>query len=74
MKRKIRQLVLDPVFVNSKTPMMKYLELKFEKPIEELIMEGGLSEVARKLRVDPSTVWLWRQRFGLPNIGRGEKE
>lgn len=50
---------------NAKTPKMKLAELKHQKPIEELLADGGLSELADKLGVDQATVWRWRQLFGI---------
>lgn len=55
-----------------KTPLMRYLELKHGKPIQDMIMAGSLSQVAKKLEVDTSTISKWikhlRLRFGDNNL------
>jgi len=55
-----------------KTPLMRYLELKHGKPIQDMIMAGSLSQVAKKLGIDPSTVSIWiknlRLRFNNNNL------
>jgi len=48
-----------------KTPMMRYLELKHGKPIQDMVMAGSLSQVAKKLGVDSSTVSKWIKHLKL---------
>lgn len=48
-----------------KTLAMRQIEARFDTPIEELLMEGELSEVAYKLGVHFTTVSKWRERLGL---------
>lgn len=45
----------------SKTPMMKYLEIKHGTPIEQLIFEGSIYKAGKKLGVNPSTISKWRK-------------
>ena len=47
-----------------KTPMMKWFELKFDKPIEELLV-GSLAEVAHRLDTNKSTISKWKKRLDL---------
>lgn len=55
-----------------KTPLMKYLELRHGKPIQDMLMAGSLSQVAKKLDVDGSTVSKWikhlKLRYGVNNL------
>ena len=50
-----------------KTPLMRYLEQKYKQPIEEIIVSGSLSVVAKKLgsEVDVTTISKWIKRFKL---------
>lgn len=50
-----------------KTPLMKYLEHKYGKPIQDVLTSGSLSIVARTWgnEVDVSTVSRWIKRFRL---------
>lgn len=48
-----------------KTPLMKYLELKFGKSIEELLTLDNVTKVAEILDVDRGTVTKWKQKFGM---------
>ena len=50
-----------------KTPMMKYLEQKYHVVMEEALISGSLSIVAKQFggEVDVSTVSKWIKRFGL---------
>ena len=46
---------------------MKLVELRFRKPIRELL--GGMEksdELANRLGVNESTIYRWRKRLGLP--------
>ena len=47
-----------------KTTTMKYLEIKHHAPIEQLIFEGSIYKVGRRLGVNPSTISKWRKAFG----------
>lgn len=51
----------------SKTPLMRYLEQKYKRPIEDILVSGSLSVVAKKLgnEVDTSTLSRWVKRFKL---------
>lgn len=51
----------------SKTPLMRYLEQKYKQPIEQLLVSGSLSVVAKRLgnEVDTSTLSRWIKRFKL---------
>ena len=48
-----------------KTLTMRQIEARFGIPIEELLMEGSLNQVARRLGIDFTTVSRWRERLGL---------
>jgi len=48
-----------------KTLAMRLLEQQFKRPIEELLMEGSLEEVGKRLSIHFSTVSHWRERLGL---------
>ena len=48
-----------------KTLAMRQIEARFGVPIEELLMEGSLNQVARRLGIDFTTVSRWRERLGL---------
>ena len=41
------------------------VELHFGKPIEELLVQGSVRTVAKRLGVDFSTVSKWKARLGL---------
>jgi len=45
----------------SKTPMMKYLEIKHHTPIEQLVFADSIYTVGKRLGVNPSTVSKWRK-------------
>ena len=51
----------------SKTPLMRYLEQKYGKPIEDMLVSGSLSVVAKKLggEVDTSTLSRWIKKLKL---------
>ena len=77
LKQKIlkrRNVVLEPRTKNpitpdelptpfKKTDLMRYLELKFVTPIQELIAHGSIDRVADLTGVDRSTVSKWRKRI-----------
>ena len=48
-----------------KTPLMMSIEREHGVPLEKLLMDGNLSVVSEKLRVDASTVSKWRKKLGL---------
>lgn len=50
-----------------KTPLMKYLEQKYNTSIEEVLVSGSLSVTARRLgnEVDVTTISRWIKRFDL---------
>lgn len=69
-KHKHRRLQATPIKTVSqylKTPMMKWLESIYGKPIEEILLSGSLSYVAKQLgnEVDSSTVSKWIKRLKL---------
>ena len=43
-----------------KTPTMKYMELKYHKPIEDLIASGTIYEAGKRLKLHPTTIYKWR--------------
>ncbi len=67
-----KQRRLKPVPTGStnserKTPLMRYLELVHGEPIEDILMSGSLSVVAKRLdnEVDISTLSKWIKRLKL---------
>ncbi|KKL63028.1 hypothetical protein LCGC14_2179230 [marine sediment metagenome] len=50
---------------NNKTFAMRFVEEKFDAPIEELISHGSNVEVGNLLSLSPSTISKWRLRLGL---------
>ena len=58
---------MPPVNGKLKTPLMRYLELVHGEPIEQMLMSGSLSVVAKKLdnEVDTSTLSKWIKRLKL---------
>jgi len=44
-----------------KTPLMKFIELKFQDKIENLIFNGTVREVGKRFGVDYSTISKWRK-------------
>ena len=50
-----------------KTPMMRYLEQKYHLALEDVLVSGSLSIVAKRLgnEVDVSTISRWIKRFRL---------
>lgn len=53
---------------DGKTTLMRLKEMQFGHPIETLI-KGPLSEVAKKLRVDKSTIVQWRVQLDIKPPG-----
>ena len=53
--------------INNKTPLMRYLELVHGEPIEQMLLSGSLSVVAKKLdnEVDVSTLSKWIKKLKL---------
>jgi len=71
---KKRNVVLEPGTKNpisidemptpfKKTIRMRFIELKFNIPIQELIAPGSIDDVAVHIDVDRSTVSKWRKRI-----------
>ena len=48
-----------------KTDKMRLIERELGVPIEQLIEEGTIYEVAKRLGVHPTTIYHWRARFGM---------
>ena len=44
-----------------KTRLMRYIELKFKDRLENIIAEGTIYELEKKLGVDASTISKWRK-------------
>jgi hypothetical protein len=53
-----------------KTPLMRALEREHGQPLEKLLVDGSLSMVSEKLRVDTSTVSKWIKKLGLRENGK----
>ncbi len=53
----------DMPAVYHKTRLMQYVELKYSKPIDTIIWEGTIDEVAAKYDIDRSTVSKWRKQI-----------
>ena len=69
-----RNVVLEPRTKNPITPdelptpfkktiRMMFIELKHGRPIQELIADGSIDDVAMYIGVDRSTVSKWRKRI-----------
>ena len=48
-----------------KTLAMHLIEVQFDRSIEELIAEGEIREVGKRLGLQRSTISVWRKRLGL---------
>jgi len=64
----LKRLTRKPVTVDDlpsayrKTRLMRYIELKFGKHLEDLIMvDATIYELEKKLKVDASTISKWRK-------------
>ena len=68
-RHKRKRVRVQPIAVGgiAKTPMIRYLEQKYNVAIDEVIMSGSLNQVVDKLgkEVDRSTVSRWIKRFRL---------
>ena len=67
-KRKLLQPAIKvTISAVPKTPLMRYLETKYGIAIEDMLMSGSLSVVAKKLgnEVDVTTLSRWIKRFKL---------
>lgn len=49
---------------DGKTALMRLVELQFGHPVETLI-QGPLTQVAERLKVDKSTIVQWREQLGI---------
>lgn len=72
--KKLKPLPTPTVDPKLKTPMMRYLELVHDQPIESILVSGSLSVVAKKLdyAIDVSTISKWikrlKLRYGADNL------
>ena len=63
----LKRLTRKPVTVDDlpsrfrKTRTMRYIELKFGKCLEDLIMSGTIDYQAKRLGLDRSTICKWRK-------------
>ena len=66
-QRKLRPIPQPTIDSGLKTPLMRYLELVHGESIEQLLLSGSLSVVAKKLdnEVDTSTLSKWIKRLKL---------
>ena len=49
----------------TKTLAMRQIEARFGRSIEELLMEGSLTQMATRLGIHFTTISHWRERLGL---------
>ena len=49
----------------SKTPLMRYLEVKYEDNIVNILSSGSLSHIEKKYKIDRSTASKWKKRIML---------
>lgn len=65
--RRFKPIIEGLTSGKSKTSLMKYLEQKYGEPIEQVLLSGSLSIVARKLggEVDTSTLSKWIKKLRL---------
>lgn len=47
------------------TPLMRFLELTYQKPIEDIILSGSTRQLEERLGVDHSTIGKWRIMLGM---------
>lgn len=52
----------------TKTPFMRYLELRHGEPVEVLITRGSPRQVAKRLGVSHVTVWKWLRRLEVVSV------
>jgi len=66
-QRRLKPVPRPPTDPRLKTPMMRYLELVYGESIEDLLLSGSLSVVAKKVdnEVDVSTISKWIKRLKL---------
>jgi len=65
--KRLQPAIKVSIPATSKTPLMRYLEQKYGKAIEDMLVSGSLSVVAKRLNneVDTSTLSKWIKRFKL---------
>lgn len=65
--RRLKPVPQQPINSKLKTPLMRYLELVHGEPIEQMLLSGSLSVVAKRLdnEVDTSTLSKWIKRLKL---------
>jgi len=63
----MRRVAPPTISDGDKTPKMRYLELKYGTPIEELLLSGSLRAIEHRLNgeVDHTTLCRWIKRFKL---------
>lgn len=66
-QRRIRPVPRPTINQQAKTPLMRYLELVHGQPIEDILLTGSLSVVAKKLdnEVDVTTISKWIKKLKL---------
>lgn len=67
-KHRVIRPNIKPTFDGKpKTTLMRYIELRYGKPIEEILLLGSLSTIAKFLNneVDTTTLSKWIKRFKL---------
>ena len=66
-QRRLKPVPAGSINFARKTPLMRYLELVHGEPIEDILMSGSLSVVAKRLdnEVDVSTLSKWIKRLRL---------
>lgn len=52
---------------NPKTSLMLLLEERYEQPIEELLLQGNIPELAERFGVSKAVISLWWNQFGIPS-------
>ena len=66
-QRRMKPVTAGSIPSELKTPLMRYLELVHGEPIEQILLSGSLSVVAKKLdnEVDVSTLSKWIKKLRL---------
>ena len=66
-QRKLKPILQPTIDSRLKTPLMRYFELVYGEPIEQILLSGSLSVVAKHLNneVDTSTLSKWIKRLKL---------
>ena len=74
VRPKLRDVPMRRRGKRQKTPLMLLLEEKHGRPIEELLLEGTIPELAERLEVSKAVISLWWQQLGIPSTKKRRKQ